>query len=372
MKVAVIGTGYGDEGKGITTDYLCHHFLQQNIVPQVVRYSGGQQAGHTVCIEDKRHVFSNFGSGTLRNVPTVWANLCTFDPVSVMYELRDLKSKECNPLLYVHPKCPVTTPYDKYANQNCEDNLAHGTCGHGVGKTWQREQDYYSLLFEDLMIPSIINIKMKQIANYYGNPNIDLTDFYNSIADVIRSQHIGMYLHDTSETFIYESSQGLLLDQDIGFFPHVTRSRVGSFELPDIDHYYLVTRAYQCRHGNGPMTNEDISHNILFDPNETNQTNTYQGEFRRTLLDIDLLQYAIYKDNLHNQHKTLVITCLDHMVNDYRFTLNGKIVSCSNEKDFVNKIRSSIEMNFDDVLLSRSPFSEGIMPINPKPKLTLV
>jgi len=100
--------------------------------------------------------------------------------------------------------------------------------------------------------------------------------------------------------------------------------------MDDNIHVYLVTRAYQTRHGNGIMTNENIPHNILIDTNETNITNEYQGIFKRSLLDLDLLLYAIDKDDyIRNAvNKTLVITCLDHIENEYRFTLDGNIVYC--------------------------------------------
>ena len=82
MKKAVIGLGCGDCGKGITTDYLC----SQAKNPLVVRFSGGQQAGHTVVYNGMRHTFSNFGSGTLRGAPTFWSKYCTMDPIGIKNE----------------------------------------------------------------------------------------------------------------------------------------------------------------------------------------------------------------------------------------------------------------------------------------------
>ena len=92
------------------------------------------------------------------------------------------------------------------------------------------------------------------------------------------------FYHDT----IFEGSQGLLLDQHHGFFPNVTRANVGlenveSFTgLNDIYEVYLVTRAYQTRHGNGFMTNENRPHNITENIEETNKEHEYQGKFRRS------------------------------------------------------------------------------------------
>jgi adenylosuccinate synthase len=162
---------------------------------------------------------------------------------------------------------------------------------------------------------------------------------------------------------IYEGSQGILLDKNIGFFPHVTRSNTSSYNLP-IDvrtEFYLVTRAYQTRHGNGPMTNENLPHNIKINEDETNVTNKYQGEFRRTLLDLDLLQYGMSRDkNISNTfNRSLVITCLDHIEDEYRFTYKGKIINCNDEFDFVGKIADILDIS--NVITSHSPYTENLL-----------
>jgi adenylosuccinate synthase len=80
---AVLGAGFGDEGKGLVTDWLCRSCAK----PLVIRFCGGQQAGHTVAANGLRHVFSNFGAGTLRGVPTYFSRFCTIDPVGMINEL---------------------------------------------------------------------------------------------------------------------------------------------------------------------------------------------------------------------------------------------------------------------------------------------
>ena len=85
----VLGTTFGDEGKGLTTDYLCKQY-EDSIV---VRFSGGQQAGHNVQIGDKRHIHSNFGAGTLRGVPSYFSEHTTFYPVTMMREAEKLKKE---------------------------------------------------------------------------------------------------------------------------------------------------------------------------------------------------------------------------------------------------------------------------------------
>lgn len=358
MELAVIGLGFGDEGKGLVTDYLCSKSLN----PLVVRYSGGQQAGHTVVKNGIRHVFANFGSGTLSGASTYWSNFCTIDPVGLINELHILLKKGVSPILYIDGECPVTTPFDILHNQ-ITDKI-NGTCGVGYGSTINREESFYSLKAKDLYYPSILDIKLEMISKFYSKSNASLERFFECIDELTRSSHILLVEKLVrQENIIYEGSQGLLLDQNIGFFPNVTRSNTGTKNIltfNNIFQTYLVTRAYQTRHGNGPMTNEELCHNIIFDPNETNIQNKYQGIFRRSLLDIDLLQYVIDKDNYirNDKNKTLVITCLDHIQNEYRFTHKRKVVFSDNENDFINKISSILQIN--KILISKSPDSSKI------------
>jgi adenylosuccinate synthase len=91
----IIGLGFGDEGKGITTDYLCSQYPDGSIV---VRFSGGQQAGHTVIHNGIKHVHSNFGSGTLRNIPSYFSEHCTVYPNTIKKERSVLLSKGIDPI----------------------------------------------------------------------------------------------------------------------------------------------------------------------------------------------------------------------------------------------------------------------------------
>lgn len=350
---AVIDLGFGDSGKGTVTAYLCH--TSKN--PLVIRYSGGHQAGHTVIHKGKRHVFSSFGSGTMQGIPTYWkAN--TFYPKAFLNELSELHEIGVQAKIYVHGKCPVTTPYDVWANRKRNDELGHGSCGVGYGTTIQREEDFYSLLVEDLKFSSVVKMKLDMICQYYGHrleekeEKAFLTDCYVTLdyIDVVSDDKIYEIMKNHN-TLIFESSQGLMLDQNIGFFPHVSRGYIGSNVILGLDEVWYVTRAYQTRHGNGPMTNEHIGHNIKKNPYETNVDN-YQGTFRRSILDLDLLEYALYKDNSDAKQKNLVITCLDHIENEWRFTYKKQIIASSDENEFIEKIVDILDV--DEVYLSRT------------------
>ena len=128
-RIAVIGLGFGDEGKGMVTDYLC----SQSRNPLVIRFSGGHQAGHTVRRDGISHTFANFGCGTLQGVPTYWSSGCTVDPVGLLNELKllayEMGDDVFNVKLYVNNECPVTTPYDMLYNRRREKDMMQGTCG---------------------------------------------------------------------------------------------------------------------------------------------------------------------------------------------------------------------------------------------------
>ena len=370
--IAVIGLGFGDEGKGLTVSSIAKRTKPEETL--VVRYSGGQQAGHTVVDKGVKHVFSNFGSATMQGVPTLWSEYCTFDPVGVMKEYKILVKKGFKPKLYVSPDCPITTPYEKYISNA---NMLDGTCGTGVGNTKQREEDFHSLKTGDMLFRSVFKMKYDLLEGYYSTYPLtkEPTEFLNAVQfilncdDIIILKNRDYNIFDLPEeigTIIYESSQGLLLDQHFGFFPHVTRSDLGmknieilatklGGKINNIIENYLVTRAYQTRHGNGPMTNEDKDLYAMDNPHETNVNNEYQGEFRRTLLDLDLLAYAMSVDKSIQvrSFQTLVITHLDLVQDALQYTIGGITIHHDSEDDFVWGIMN--HLGIDDNKLVRDP-----------------
>lgn len=336
----VLGLGFGDEGKGITTSSLVASLDK----PIVVRFNGGHQAGHTVVDGKTRHVFSNFGSGTLHGAPTVWSKYCTFDPAGVYNEFIALRKLGIVPTLFVDMDCPLVTAYDKYANWRSTQDRENGTCGVGFGKTIERQEQFYKLYVRDMFYPSILKDKLRQIHSYYrqadGSFGVEtqmicemilkenMFEPIDSWSDFWSGNNSSSLLADEEKAYqnvIYEGAQGILLDQDYGFFPHVTRSNTtgkNATELYetmpfflDVDTVttYYVTRAYQTRHGNGPMTNETLPLTLKNNEKETNVTGI-QGPFRTSPLDLELLRYSLSVNKQYElAERRLVITCLDQI-----------------------------------------------------------
>lgn len=371
MKTAdvVIGAGYGDEGKGLTTDYLA---AQRGADTLVVRFNGGAQAGHTVQTPDgKRHVFSHLGSGSFVGARTYLSRFFVSNPWLYFKELDLLSSKGVKPVLLADPESPVTSPYDMMLNQFAEEargQARHGSCGVGFGETIERHlRPEYAISMADLMDPLALAARLDRIRRYWLPERaavLGIQDTASARYDLVMSDTLlesfvsdcqtfigqvtlaGMDALASAEHVVFEGAQGLLLDQDRGAFPHVTRSNTGLKNVlvlaqeAGIRHLNVTyaSRAYVTRHGAGPLANElgHIPYEGVVDP--TNVPNDYQGSLRFSYLDLNQLEEAItcdVEDAAAYGHisvsKQLALSCLDQVGPSPRFYLNGALHSASPE-----------------------------------------
>ena len=340
----VIGTGFGDEGKGQAVHSL------SNDQSLVIRFSGGHQCGHTAVAKDgRKHIFSQFGAGTFQRAATYISQHCTVFPIAFLNEYKALLALEVQfKPYYVHPMAMLTTPYDLAFNRALSMITGHGTCGVGFGTTLQRNEEYYNLYVNDLKTPYVFDTKIAFIKRYYEqkvrtlNMSSQITyeseleiametwheslDFYrgfvtSAVIDEVANQY---------KDFVFEGSQGVLLDQHFGFFPHVTRSNTTSQNAIDIIqnsilkgqqiNTYYISRCYQTRHGNGPFPDED-SVKLINVETESNQENDWQGMFRTAHFDASLVEHAINCDRIYNLNskKFLILTCLDQLADKDTF-----------------------------------------------------
>lgn len=327
----VVGLGFGDEGKGITTDYLC----SQNLNSIVVRFSGGQQAGHTVMLNGIKHIHSSFGSGTLRGLPSYFSEHCCIYFNTMLREYKVLQSKGVTPQLYIHPLAKLTTPYDIAYNRIMESKQNHGSCGLGIGATMKRHNESgFKLFAVDTLCPAIFVEKLKNIMLYYNGLikedadrrvfdkiiDVEFNDFVKLALD--KSIKISVHAYDFLQNFkniIFEGSQGILLDMHHGVFPNVTYAETTSKNAIEIcnkigvyPEMFYVTRCYQTRHGNGFMSNE-FPIQLVNNKEEINIYNQWQGNFRIGELDYSLLNHSLFVDHAHSYiyPKNLVVTCMD-------------------------------------------------------------
>lgn len=328
--IAVIGANFGDEGKGLITDYYANRLPTAT----VVRYNGGAQAGHTVVTPiGQRHIFGHFGAGTFCGNPTHLSKFFISNPVLFRKEYNELVTTELSTVskVTVDPDSTVTTPFDMLINQMIEQQRAgsrHGSCGCGINETVERSKnDKLCIKVKDLNNPfklhRILSIlsdpdyffeRIKKEVGYVGSwPNIKLINAAATISNFQKDcefflRHIFM-IKDTiilnqGRDLIFEGAQGLLLDQDMkDYWPHVTSSKTGLHNImmlmkearnDDRVIPIYVTRTYVTRHGAGPLPHEIPAENGFID--NTNITNPHQGKLRFGRLNLDFLSERIVKD----------------------------------------------------------------------------
>jgi len=320
----VLGLNFGDEGKGKAVDWLCKSIKDKGeVVDMVVRFSGGCQASHEVESNGHKHLFSHFGSGTLQGVPTYWSKYCPVDPIVLIREFKDLNSKGIEPTIFIDPKCPITTPYEVHVSQTDRRPRLDGTCGAGVGQTIEREVNHYSLLFEDIFFPTVFKQKVENIVKRYDfiyRINDDLMkEFWHCISILQNNKYLGITcnrrpLIGSRGHVIFEGSQGLMLDQNHGVFPHVTHSNTGVTNVLELIgdtkfNLYLVSRSYLTKHGAG--NDNLITPREYVNPREHNVPNKFQGTLVTGSLDAELIRYAIKKHDLAKYRPTVLLTCMD-------------------------------------------------------------
>lgn len=383
--IAVIGAGFGDEGKGLMTDY--YSSKEDNAI--VVRSNGGAQAGHTVTTPDgERRIFSHISSGTLTGTPTYLSEYFVANPLLLQKELSKFHPEVVSMMkIYAHPDVIITTPYDMLLNQRFEvergDNL-HGSVGVGFNETIERDlvAPWYTISMDFLvnainagndMLRSKLVLMLNRIRNEYIPSKIDMDKVHPNFKHVLYSdelleetieQIIAMmkvirmvdYSKLEDKTIIFEGAQGLMLDQDYGYFPHVTRSNCGmrnmreiieqvaSVRYDDIIVNY-VTRAYTTRHGAGPLDFEDSliteRHNII---DKTNIENEWQGSLRFAPLSLDNFNSITDKDFLNyaprEANKVTTITCLDQLDGEVTWIDGGKTryMSANNVRENASRI----------------------------------
>lgn len=365
----VIGANFGDEGKGLMTDYFASK--EENAI--VVLHNGGAQRGHTVITpEGYRHVFHHFGAGTYAHAATYLSKEFVVNPMLFRKEYEKLAKHHIEPKVYVNKKCKLTVPYDMLINQVIEADRhenKHGSCGIGIFETLYRNRDGIDFRKTVNINPERMSVEEFSFLNILGKINFldylrntyvpkRLLDFglkesteslkilksnyviTNFIDDFkFMLEHIELCDDDilnTFDTVIFEGGQGLLLDQyNVEYFPHLTPSNTGlknpAAILNTLDYkgeieVCYVTRSYMTRHGVGRFDTECEKKNI--NPNMidiTNVPNIFQDSLRYGYLDYSELKERTLKDINNNPLKGAVKVSLaiTHM-NEYEIELKDE------------------------------------------------
>jgi adenylosuccinate synthase len=278
--VVVIGTQWGDEGKGKVVDWLTDHSHG------VVRFQGGHNAGHTLVIAGKKTVLHLVPSGILRKGVTCYiGNGVVLSPRALIDEMDELERAgvEVAARLRVSEACPLILPFHAaidVAREAAQGAAKIGTTGRGIGPAYEDKIARRAIRVRDLMVPERFAAKLEPLMDFH---NFVLTKYLGAepvefartrdealaiaprlapmVADVSRALYEAS---SAGQNLLFEGAQGALLDIDHGTYPYVTSSNcvagaaaAGAGVGPQMLQYVLgITKAYATRVGSGPFPTE--------------------------------------------------------------------------------------------------------------------
>ncbi len=275
--VVVLGTQWGDEGKGKIVDLLTDQ------ASAVARFQGGHNAGHTLVIDGQKTVLHLIPSGILReNVLCLIGNGVVLSPEALLKEMAELEGRgvPVRERLRLSPACPLILQYHvalDVAREAARGNAKIGTTGRGIGPAYEDKVARRGLRLDDLMNAERFAVKLKEVMEYH---NFVLQNYYQAepvsydevlkealeMAEVLRpmvADVTGM-LHayrERGDNIMFEGAQGSLLDIDHGTYPYVTSSNTtaggtstgSGFGPLYLDYILGITKAYTTRVGSGPF-----------------------------------------------------------------------------------------------------------------------
>ncbi len=278
--VVLIGTQWGDEGKGKIVDLLTDR------ADAVVRFQGGHNAGHTLVIDGTKTVLHLIPSGILRpKVLCLIGNGVVLAPPALLAELDELEAGgvAVRERLRVSEACPLILPYHvalDAAREKARGKSAIGTTGRGIGPAYEDKVSRRGLRVGDLLQPGLFGAKLQEVMEYH---NFALTHYFKCEAvdyrktldeTLAQAERLRPLIADVPDLLdrlaredkavMYEGAQGTLLDIDHGTYPYVTSSNTvagaatcGAGVGPRALDYVLgITKAYTTRVGAGPFPTE--------------------------------------------------------------------------------------------------------------------
>ena len=278
--IVVLGTQWGDEGKGKVVDLLTDR------AKYVVRYQGGHNAGHTLVIDGEKTVLHLIPSGILReNVTCIIGNGVVLSPEALMTEVSMLEERgvPVRERLKISEACPLILPYHvalDVAREKARGTKAIGTTGRGIGPAYEDKVSRRGLRVGDLFNAEDFAAKLKEVLDihnftltqYYGEEPVDfdktLADAM-AVADILRAMVVDVTdeldkAQKAGLPIMFEGAQGTLLDIDHGTYPYVTSSNTtvggvatgAGFGPLNLDYVLGIVKAYTTRVGSGPFPTE--------------------------------------------------------------------------------------------------------------------
>ena len=276
MNKAVIGLQWGDEGKGKIVDYLSEDF------DLVVRYQGGNNAGHTVIVDDITYKLNLIPSGVIRGKVCYLGQGVVLDPKHFSKEFQQIKKKIHDPQVFLSSNISLILDYHKQLDKINESilnpNKKIGTTSKGIGPAYQDKVGRKSIKLYDLKSKKILEEKINEIKKFYDpildnfnefKVNVeqtvqDLLSFYDLVKELI-VDNSSIKKEYKNKKILFEGAQGALLDLDHGSYPFVTSSNTVSSNIVigsalQVDYKTIgIFKAYATRVGNGPFPSELVN-----------------------------------------------------------------------------------------------------------------
>ena len=327
----VLGAQWGDEGKGKVTDFFA------STADYVVRFQGGNNAGHTIVVGENKIALSLTPSGVLYpNCTPVIGSGCVVDIGFLKQELEMLNEKNINTdKLAISANAHVVMPYHKLLDELIEESLGEnkiGTTKKGIGPCYADKIQRKGIRIQDLLDETNFEIKVRKniedvnltLTKIYNHPPLvvdDILDEFSTYKDIVTNHVADASLLianaiKNKKTILFEGAQGTLLDIDHGTYPFVTSSNtssgnaaIGSGVGPkNIDRIVGVTKAYISRVGSGPFLTEQKNEIGDFLIEKGAEFGVVTGRRRRCgWLDLISLKYSVRVNSLTE----LFITKLD-------------------------------------------------------------
>ena len=273
MNKAVIGLQWGDEGKGKIVDYLSEKF------DLVTRYQGGNNAGHTVIVENITYKLNLIPSGVIRGKVCFLGQGIVLDPDHFIQEYKKITEKITDPRIYLSSNIPLILNYHKQLDRINESILTGeskiGTTSKGIGPAYQDKVGRKSIKLYDLINPHSLKEKLSSIKKFYDpilktfdedlidiDKNLELlNNFFIQVKNLIVDNNV-IKKDYSNKKILFEGAQGALLDLDHGSYPFVTSSNTISSNISigsglQVDYETIgIFKAYATRVGNGPFPSE--------------------------------------------------------------------------------------------------------------------
>jgi adenylosuccinate synthase len=350
LLLAIIGSQWGDEGKGKVTDIYAEN---SDIV---VRFQGGNNAGHTIVVGDKTYKFHLMPSGAVHRKSLVLGNGVVIDPKVLIEEIEKLKKDGFTPEISISDRANIIMPYHRILDgieEKMKGAHAAGTTRKGIGPCYSDKISRFGIRFSDLLdlevfknkLDLIVPIKQKIFDAFGEDVKLDIDSIYNEY--VSYRSYLKDYIKDTSvflnksydegNNILMEGAQGTHLDIDHGIYPFTTSSNTnaggictGSGVSPNkIDRIVGITKAYTSRVGEGPFPTELLDKEGEFLREKGREFGTTTGRPRRCgWLDLVLVKYSCLLNNFSGLAITKidVLTEMKKLKICYAYDYNGKIL----------------------------------------------